>query len=263
MSPEVAIRRVVTTDMQGRYEFADLPEGRYNVSASKGGFVTLQFGQRRPYEPGRPVNVADGQTLEQVDFTLPRGSAIAGRVTDEFGEPITGVQVQVQRYTYQPGGLRRLVFAGGGSSTNDLGEFRVFGLMPGDYIVSTVARGGMNFQQGASGSTDSFEGYAPSYYPGTPNPAEAQPVSVGLGQEVAMNFSLVAARMARISGTVVDSQGRPATGAFLTLVSRGGGAAVSYMSSGQVSSGGAFTLINVAPGDLTLEVTANPRAPGD
>jgi len=261
-SPEVAIRRVVTTDTQGRYEFADLPEGRYIVSAGKGGYVTLQYGQRRPLEPGHPVNLADGQTLEQVDFALPRGSAIAGKVTDEFGEPITGVQVQVQRYMYLPGGQRRLIQYGGGpGSTNDLGDFRVFGLMPGEYIVSTVARGGMNFQQGGSGSTDSFEGYAPSYYPGTANPADAQPVTVGLAQELALNFSLVAARMARITGSAFDSQGRPAVGAFLSLVSRGG--AFYGMSAGTVSADGSFTLINVAPGEQTLQAEVNPRAPGD
>ena len=62
ISPEGGIRRVVTTDAQGRYEFADLPGGRYNLSASKGGFVTLQYGQRRPFELGRPVNIADDQT---------------------------------------------------------------------------------------------------------------------------------------------------------------------------------------------------------
>ncbi len=264
LSLDVAIRRVVTTDTQGRYEFADLPAGRYNVMAGKGGYVTLQYGQRRPFEPGRPVNVADGQTLEQVDFALPRGSAIVGKVTDEFGEPITGVQLQVQRYAYMPGGQRRLTFAGAGTSmsTNDLGEFRVFGLMPGEYIVSAVARGGMNFQQGASGSTDSFEGYAPSYYPGTPNAAEAQPVTVALGQELTLNFSLVAARMARITGSAFDSQGRPAAGAFLSLVTRGAGF-VYGMSSGTVSADGSFTLINVAPGEQTLQAQVNPRAPGD
>lgn len=263
IAPEIGIRRVVTTDTQGRYEFADLPEGRYTVSASKGGFVTLQFGQKRPYEPGRPVTIADGQTIEQVDFTLPRGSAIGGRVTDEFGEPITGVQVQVQRYAYMPGGQRRLVFAGAPGSTDDRGEFRVFGLMPGEYIVSTVARGGFNFQQGTSGSTDSIEGYAPTYYPGTSSPAEAQPVAVALGQEVTLNMSLMAARMARISGTAVDSQGRPATDAYVTLMSRGAAGSISFLSSGRVSSGGAFTLISVPPGDVTLQVSVNPRAPGE
>jgi protocatechuate 3,4-dioxygenase beta subunit len=185
-------------------------------------------------------------------------------VTDEFGEPITGVFVQVQRYTYLPGGQRRLTFAGAPGSTDDRGEFRVFGLMPGEYIVSTVARGAMNFQQGTSGSTDSIEGYAPTYYPGTSSPAEAQPVAVGAGQEVTLNMSLMAARMARISGTAVDSKGRPATGAFVTLMSRDGTGGISFMSSGgRVTADGSFTLINVAPGEMTLQVSVNARAPGD
>ena len=261
-APEIGIRRVVTTDTQGRYEFADLPEGRYTISASKGGFVTLQFGQRRPFEPGRPVTVADGQTLEHVDFTLPRGSAITGHVMDEFGEPITGVQVQVQRYTYLPGGQRRLMFAGAAGSTDDRGEFRVFGLMPGEYIVSTLVRGGFNFQQGTGGANDAFEGYAPTYYPGTSSPAEAQPVAVALGQEVTLNLSLMAARMARISGTAVDSKGRPAADAFVTLMLRDGGGGM-FVSNGRVTADGSFTLTNVAPGDVTLQVSVGPRAPGD
>ena len=58
------------------------------TAASKAGFVTLQYGQRRPYESGTPVTVTDGQSLDKIDFALPQGSVIVTRVTDEFGEPL-------------------------------------------------------------------------------------------------------------------------------------------------------------------------------
>ena len=64
------------TDDEGRYELKELPAGRYSVSASKGGYVSLQFGQRRPFEQGQPLQLADGQTLEKVDFVLPKGGVI-------------------------------------------------------------------------------------------------------------------------------------------------------------------------------------------
>ena len=95
---QLGVRRFTTTDADGRYEIIELAEGRYNVTASKGGYVTLQYGQRRAFEPGRPVAVAEGQEVSRVDIALPRGSVITGRLTDEFGEPIAGAQVEVQRY---------------------------------------------------------------------------------------------------------------------------------------------------------------------
>src|SRR6185503_1519465 len=90
LAGQLGVRRFTTTDADGRYEFADVAEGRYTVTAGKGGYVTLQYGQRRAFEPGRQVSVADGQDLTQVDIALPRGSVITGRITDEFGEPIAG-----------------------------------------------------------------------------------------------------------------------------------------------------------------------------
>ena len=45
---------MTTTDEQGRFELKELVGGRYTVTASKGGFVSLQYGQRRPSERGTP-----------------------------------------------------------------------------------------------------------------------------------------------------------------------------------------------------------------
>ena len=82
--------RLTTTDAEGRYEFANLPAARYTISVSKAGYVGLEFGQRRPFEGGRPLDLADAQVVEQIDFALPRGGVIAGRITDDQGDPIIG-----------------------------------------------------------------------------------------------------------------------------------------------------------------------------
>src|SRR6185503_1762361 len=70
--------------------------------------------------------------------TLPRGSVIAGHVSDEDGDPMPGANVRVMRYQYLQGD-RRLTPAGN-AQTDDKGQYRVWGLMPGDYYVSAVAR---------------------------------------------------------------------------------------------------------------------------
>src|SRR4029079_18027851 len=63
----------VLTDENGRYEFSELPTGRFTLSAAKSGYVTLSFGQRRPSEMGRTVDIASGQRLDAIDFALPKG----------------------------------------------------------------------------------------------------------------------------------------------------------------------------------------------
>lgn len=98
--------RLVTTDEQGAFELRDLPGGRWDVTASKAGFVTMSFSQRRPFEAGRPIEIADTQIMERVNLLLPRGAAITGRLLDEFGDPVARARVQTLRYQLVQGGRR-------------------------------------------------------------------------------------------------------------------------------------------------------------
>jgi Carboxypeptidase regulatory-like domain len=255
-SPELRENRVTTTDAQGAYELKDLPAGRYTVTASKGSFVTLQYGQTRPLQQGRPLEVLDGQTLEKVDLALPRGSIVTGRIVDEFGEPIADVQVMPMRYQYMQG-RRRLTPTGRGSQTNDIGEYRLFGLAPGQYYVSATLR---NFSFGES---DDRSGYAPTYYPGTANPSEAQRVNVDLGQTMNdVNFSLVATRTAKVSGVVLDSQGRPLSMGMVMAMPRGGVMMFGPSGNGQIRPDGSFAVSGLAPGEYTLRANAPPSGDG-
>ena len=74
-----------------------------------------------------------------MNFGLPRGSLITGRVVDEFGDPATDVQVSALRYQFVQG-TRQLTAAGRVVTTNDIGEYRLFGLSPGQYFVSATYR---------------------------------------------------------------------------------------------------------------------------
>ena len=56
---------VTNTDNEGNFEIKELPAGRYNMSASKGGFVIGTFGQRRPGEPGTPIDLATARPLSE------------------------------------------------------------------------------------------------------------------------------------------------------------------------------------------------------
>ena len=248
--------RVASTDEQGRWEVKNLPAGRYSLSAMKAGYVSLEYGQRRPFESGRPIEVADGQQLANLNFNLPRGSAITGRVTDEFGDPLSEVMVAAMRYRFV-GGRRRMVPVGRFSSSDDGGNFRVFGLAPGDYYLSATLRDfGMN-------DAETQSGYAPTYYPGTSSPQQAEKITLGVAAEASgILLSLMPVRTAKVSGTATDSHGRPMAGAFVSLVEGSPDAGFMMFGGGnQVRDDGTFTLQNVSPGEYTLMVSAM-GAPG-
>ena len=136
-APELGGPRAALTEDDGTFSFAELPAGRYNLNVSQNGFVALSYGQRRPMQPGTPIQLAQGQALTGIDFRLPRGSVIAGRVYDQEGEPMVGIMVRVMRYQYA-GGNRTLAPAGQGQ-TDDRGQYRVWGLNPGEYYVTATA----------------------------------------------------------------------------------------------------------------------------
>ena len=245
------LRRATTTDADGRYEIIELPAGLYQMTVTKAGYVTMQYGQRRPFEPGTPINVRDGETVTSIDFALPKGAVIAVRLTDEFGEPVAGHTVEVQRFQWGEDGQRRLIGAGGQpfSGTDDRGEVRIYGLMPGEYAIQ--ARRGLT-GGGPGGGSDTGEGFATTFYPGTLRAAEAQPITVGIGQELSIQFPLTTSRLSRIRGTAVDSQGRPAAGATISVMTPVGCGGFSSSGAGQVGQDGTFTVSGVPPGEQYL-----------
>jgi protocatechuate 3,4-dioxygenase beta subunit len=261
--------KAALTDAEGRFEFRDLPAGRFTLQATKSGYVNVQYGQTRPFESGKPIELADKQALDNADISMPRGSVIAGRIVDEFGDPIPDVSVTAMRQSWQNGRRRLVPSPGRIAQTNDLGQFRIYGLPPGDYYVSATLRGGaldmvemeLMAVSGASvnaGPTASApkSGYSATYYPGTPNIAEAQRITLSAGQEQSSaDFALVAVRLARVSGIVIGSDGKPLEGAAVSAAptNREYGGLIGQQSA-RTGKDGAFTLNSVPPGDYTLQV---------
>ena len=262
-SPEAREGRVATTDQQGRFEIKELPPGRYTMTASKGGFVSLQYGQRRPSESGTPIELGDGQLIDKIAIALPRGSVLGGRITDEFGEPVANASVSAWRYGYQ-GGARRLMPAGQNSrdTTDDQGQFRLFGLPPGDYYVSATLRTGGPEVTDPMGE---LSGYTATYYPGTTNVGEAARVTLAVSQEnTGVSFGLIATRLVRVSGQVLMSDGAPATNGMVMLVPAGasgrpGVAAQQGGAGNRLDPTGTFRLPSVAPGRYQVQARAGGR----
>lgn len=257
-SVEGRVSRGAVSDNEGRYEIPSLPAGRYRLYVSRAGFVQLEYGQSRPNEAGKLLDIADGQTIGKVDFSLSRGSAITGRITDEFGDPVTDAQVQALQFQLT-NGERNLVNAGRPARTDDLGQFRIFGLMPGDYVVQALLR---DASFGSNGTTEDRIGYPGTYYPGVNDASQAQTITVSLGQELSsISFQLMPARLSRVSGTVMSSSGQPLLNAGVVLRAVGPGSVGmrSVINGTAPQPDGRFSLQNVAPGEYMLEVQQRPR----
>jgi hypothetical protein len=242
----------VSTDAEGRWELRDLPAGRFTLNVTKGGFVSLSYGQRRPFEPGKPLEVSNGQVIDKLDLALPRGSAVNGRVVDEFGDPVAGVRVSAMRYSYT-GGQRRLSPTSSGDLSDDLGNYRLHGLAPGDYYLSAQSSS-FTFL----GTSEDRTGYGQTFYPGTLNIAEAQRVSLSVGQE-AQNIviPLNPTRIVSLSGTAVSSEGKPVSTGMLMLRSTAAGAPFAITPT--LVRDGAWTMSGVIPGDYTLTLQFIPN----
>ena len=246
--------RATSTGLDGRYEFKDLPAGRYTIRVSRSGYLNLDYGQRRPLEAGKPLQVADKQIVDRVNFSLPRASVIAGRIVDEFGEPVASVMVVALRPTYWQG-RRRLVSAGFAAPTDDAGGFRITGLMPGSYVVQASLRETWTTTENGA---EQVMGYAPTYFPGTGSTLDARRVAVGVGQEVGQtNFALVPGRAALVSGIAFDSQGAPLAGRLIALTEEvSGPGSVMMMMAGNATTAadGTFSFKNVPPGQYKLRM---------
>ena len=262
-SQDSRVSRVIATDSDGNFEIAGLPAGRYRLRVNKGGFVPLEYGQARAFEAGKPLDLTDGQVLNKLDFSLPRGSVITGRITDEYGDALTDVQVQALRYQFV-NGERQLVNAGRSERTNDLGEYRLFGLMPGEYVIHATLREGPAVMRDAVEQT----GYPGTYFPGVADVGQAQAVTVAIGQELtSIAFPLVPAKFAQVSGIVMSSDGRPLAGAILVVRPRmsGSGSPANLLGGAgrsQSTADGTFRLSSVPPGEYVLEVQQRPMQPG-
>ena len=250
--------RWTATDAAGRWEFTGQP-GRYTVSVSKAGFLTLRFGQRRPFEPGRTVDVAAGQTADKLDVALPRGGIITGRIVDDFGDPVSGAFVHVLRQQYVSGqrtlgplaeGLQPLL-RGGGSITDDLGQYRLHGLAPGTYYVSA--------EYVPPGDSADRRMFPSSFYPGTNAVAQAERVQVDIGRETSnVNFAVHSSRYATISGTVLDASARPlpASVELVPIPTVRGGRLPVARNTGE----GTFTITDVSPGEYRAQVVFRNRS---
>ena len=124
----------VMTDEAGRYRFAGLAAGHYDVLPAAPALVVPKEG--RYGQPGKSVTIHSGEATSDIDFDLVQAGLITGRVIDAEGRPVSGEAVTLS-LAGEGGYLRRFVPPDSKQVyTDKAGEYRVDGVPPGRYLVS-------------------------------------------------------------------------------------------------------------------------------
>ena len=131
---DTAVRYPAVTSDNGRFVIRNIPPGQYTVSASRTGYVRSQYGQRGPNGNAAILTVEPGKSFSGVRISMMPSAAISGRVSDREGAAVANAQMHAWRVSYKDG--QRVLIPVVSQITNDLGEYRLFGLPAGQYYVS-------------------------------------------------------------------------------------------------------------------------------
>jgi hypothetical protein len=221
--------------------------------------------------------LAAGQRVADLLLMMPRGGGVVtGIVTDPAGRPAAAVAVRLLQSRYE-GGERVWVPASTAAGaafelTDDRGEYRFFGLMPGEYIVGAVPPDdSLVAVRTMEGTT---VGFVPVFHPGTTRAAEAARVIVRAGEERSgINVPLQHVRTARLEGQIIAREGIVPQNLRVALVPEvappaiaPGSSASAIVSSlrmqASVDAEGRFAFASVPPGRYTVAGRAvEPVAP--
>jgi hypothetical protein len=192
------------TDAEGHFSI-QLAPGSYRLWVERSGFARQVYGAISPAGEGITLTLAPGQQLRQMQFRVVPLGAIAGRVLDEDGEPLVGVGIQVLRFSYATG--RRQLISVAGASSNDRGEYRVFGLRAGRYLLRATPPGAPLSRPLETNALmpEAQDPYASVYYPGVLEVDAASPLPLAEGGELAdVDFHLRRVRALTVRGRLVS-----------------------------------------------------------
>ncbi len=245
-----------STDAEGHFRVDNVAPGRYRVFFERTGFAGVNG--RGLKSDVNVLTVQAGQPVKDLLFRMLPTAVISGRITDEDGDPMPEVRVFAQKK--RPGKATREGV--GSAGTNDLGEYRLSGLFPGQYWIVAMpapdmrdyekqpekSPAGDNPGEARSVARDDTR-YVTTYYPGTYDGLQASAVTLKAGDEMPVNFALGPARTYRVRGIVTGIMAGQKGN--VELVAKAGDS----IRANEVGPDGQFELRGVAPGSYVVRAS--------
>jgi hypothetical protein len=202
--------KAIVSDSSGRFSFDGVPVGRYTLIAEREGFygVPTTGSSALVSTASVTVDASNPNRVPEVAINMIPGGLISGQVRNANGQPQTDIPVQAFSITYNAG--LPVLQTAAANATNDRGEFRLFWLPPGEYLVGATPRPSGGGQRGAPPPVPAAGGDATvkTFYPNAPQPAQATFINVKIGEEISgINIDLRTVRAVKLSGQVINGLG--------------------------------------------------------
>jgi protocatechuate 3,4-dioxygenase beta subunit len=198
-----------SSDSDGLFTVKGIPPGRYNFLATHTGFVEQHY-KAGVNDTGPVFSLRPGEKVQDAFFRLVAAAVITGRVSNEDGDPMQGVQVIALRRPNEdeiddldsPRPRKIEMQPVKTAESDDRGQYRIFGLKPGEYFIKSVdsppAFGSMDETYWAQRLLGSR--YGAVYYPGATQASQAQVVPVKAGEEAQADVTMRRVKTVEIAG---------------------------------------------------------------
>ena len=186
-SPDNRGPLLVLTDDTGAFAFRNLPDGSYQLSAEKNGYLNVQDHSRLPGIPMSTITEKEPPPVQTL--TLTKQAVIQGRLTGENGQPLLGHVTLVREPLHKPGQPDQPWSTD--AQVDRSGEFRFAKLEAARYYLAGQAWRPFNESTACP----------PVYYPGKPTRDLASPIDVQPGQVIQLEFRREPVPAYQIRGT--------------------------------------------------------------
>jgi protocatechuate 3,4-dioxygenase beta subunit len=130
------LRRVAVTGEDGRFTMNDVAPGSYELVAESTQYGYVLYGQRRPDGPGSILSITAGGHITDLRLSMIPTGAVTGRITGRNGELAMNATVHAFQFGYRGG--KRALQPVQVATTDDRGEYRLFWLPPGQYVIAAA-----------------------------------------------------------------------------------------------------------------------------